>query len=176
MAIHPPLLKHVYCLFRAALGLLCSKSQWLQRIICSHSTWGLTSPTRGGTHVPCIGRQILNLWTREVPSLCISKLALSCLENPRDGGAWWAAVSGVAQSRTRLKWLSSSSKLAHFPLAVWDNQVTATNWLARAMRSPKELYVPSSPVPSSVHRWNLDMPPGRGSACLYLFQKEELNF
>ena len=26
-----------------------------------------------------------------------------CLENPRDGGAWWAAVSGVAQSRTRLK-------------------------------------------------------------------------
>ena len=32
-----------------------------------------------------------------------------CLENPRDGGAWWAAVSGVAQSQTRLKWLSSSS-------------------------------------------------------------------
>ena len=33
----------------------------------------------------------------------------SCLENPRDGGAWWAAVYGVAQSWTRLKWLSSSS-------------------------------------------------------------------
>ena len=32
----------------------------------------------------------------------------SCLENPRDGGAWWAAIYGVAQSRTRLKWLSSS--------------------------------------------------------------------
>ena len=31
-----------------------------------------------------------------------------CLENPRDGGAWWAAVSGAAQSRTRLKRLSSS--------------------------------------------------------------------
>ena len=30
------------------------------------------------------------------------------LENPRDGGAWWAAVYGVTQSRTRLKWLSSS--------------------------------------------------------------------
>ena len=29
--------------------------------------------------------------------------------NPRDGGAWWAAVYGVAQSRTRLKWLSSIS-------------------------------------------------------------------
>ena len=36
-------------------------------------------------------------------------LYCSCLENPRDGGAWWAAISGVAQSRTRLKWLSSRS-------------------------------------------------------------------
>ena len=36
-------------------------------------------------------------------------LQYSCLENPMDGGAWWAAVHGVAQSRTRLKWLSSSS-------------------------------------------------------------------
>ena len=36
-------------------------------------------------------------------------LQCSCLENPRDGGAWWAAVYGVAQSRTRLKRLSSSS-------------------------------------------------------------------
>ena len=37
-------------------------------------------------------------------------LQCSCLENPRDGGAWWAAVSGVTQSRTRLKRLSSSNK------------------------------------------------------------------
>ena len=36
-------------------------------------------------------------------------LQCSCLENLRDGGAWWAAVHGVAQSRTRLKRLSSSS-------------------------------------------------------------------
>ena len=36
-------------------------------------------------------------------------LQYSCLENPRDGGAWWAAVYGVAQSRTRLKQLNSSS-------------------------------------------------------------------
>ena len=40
-------------------------------------------------------------------------LQCSCLENPRDGGAWWAAVYGVAQSRTRLKWLSSSSSKHH---------------------------------------------------------------
>ena len=38
-------------------------------------------------------------------------LQCSCLENPRDGRAWWAAVYGVAQSRTRLKRLSSSSRV-----------------------------------------------------------------
>ena len=32
-----------------------------------------------------------------------------CLESPRDGGAWWAAIYGVSQSQTPLKWLSSSS-------------------------------------------------------------------
>ena len=36
-------------------------------------------------------------------------LQYSCLENPRGRRAWWAAVYGVTQSRTRLKWLSSSS-------------------------------------------------------------------
>ena len=35
-------------------------------------------------------------------------LQCSCLENPRDGGAWWAATYGVAQSRTQLKRLNSS--------------------------------------------------------------------
>ena len=40
----------------------------------------------------------------------------SCLENPRDGGAWWAAVYGVAQSWTRLKRLSSSSSSSSFLL------------------------------------------------------------
>ena len=38
-------------------------------------------------------------------------LQCPCLENPRDRGAWWAAVYGVARSRTRLKWLSSSSSI-----------------------------------------------------------------
>ena len=45
-----------------------------------------------------------------------------CLENPRDGGAWWAAVSGVAQSGTRLKRLSRSSNYSrrapHKPAAL----------------------------------------------------------
>ena len=38
-------------------------------------------------------------------------LQWSCLENPRDRGAWWAAVYGATQSQTRLKWLSSSNIL-----------------------------------------------------------------
>ena len=53
-------------------------------------------------------------------------LQCSCLENPRDRGAWWAAVYGVTQSRTRLKRLSSSSDVLnthlsiHFKEEDWD--------------------------------------------------------
>ena len=50
-------------------------------------------------------------------------LQCSCLESPGDGGAWWAAVSRIAQSRTRLKWLSSSSSSTssqnHIAESVW---------------------------------------------------------
>ena len=42
-------------------------------------------------------------------------LQCSCLENPRNGGAWWAAIYGVARSRTRLKRLSSSSRSSVAP-------------------------------------------------------------
>ena len=48
-------------------------------------------------------------------------LQCSCLENPRDRGAWWAAVCGVAQSRTGLKRLSSSSSLGPWSLALPDS-------------------------------------------------------
>ena len=48
-------------------------------------------------------------------------LQCSCLENPRDGGAWWAALYGVAQSRTRLKRLSSSSSKS---LILWKKRRT----------------------------------------------------
>ena len=53
-----------------------------------------------------------------------NRLQCSCLENPRDGGAWWAAVRGVAQSWTWLKWLSSSSSRCFsgtLLLSLWSN-------------------------------------------------------
>ena len=56
-------------------------------------------------------------------------LQCSCLENPRDRGAWWAAIYGVAQSRTQLKRLSSSSKsLKH---SSWKQQklISGSWWL-----------------------------------------------
>ena len=46
-------------------------------------------------------------------------LQYSCLENPRDRGAWWAAIYGVAQSWTRLKRLSSSSSSNPFFAHLW---------------------------------------------------------
>ena len=48
-------------------------------------------------------------------------LQYSCLENPRDRGAWWAAVYGVAQSRTQLKRLSSSSSSRQLSRALFIN-------------------------------------------------------
>ena len=50
-------------------------------------------------------------------------LQYSCLENPRDGGAWWAAVYGVAQSQTRLKRLSSSRYLIDHSTLTWSKRI-----------------------------------------------------
>ena len=61
-------------------------------------------------------RRVRHDWAASFSLSCIgagngNPLQCSCLENPRDGGVWWAAIYGVAQSWTRLKWLSSSSRL-----------------------------------------------------------------
>ena len=56
-------------------------------------------------------------------------LQCSCLENPRDGRAWWAAIYGVAQSRTWLKWLSSSS---------------SSSWVCRHLKTPWPFYFSST--------------------------------
>ena len=57
-------------------------------------------------------------------------LRCSCLENPRDGGAWWAAVYGVAQSRTRLEWLSSSSNISSQKVAFLSQSCKGSRWPA----------------------------------------------
>ena len=69
-------------------------------------------------------------------------LQCSCLENPRDGGAWWAAVYGVAQSRTRLKQLSSSSsswcrKHRRCRFSLWVGTIP---W--RRKRQPTPVFLP----------------------------------
>ena len=96
----------VYCIGRRQWQptpvLLPGKSHgWRTLVGCS--PWGCSeSDTTEQLHfhfsLSCIGEGNGN------PLQC------SCLENPRDGGAWWAAVYGVAQTRTRLKRLSSSSR------------------------------------------------------------------
>ena len=55
---------------------------------------------------------VFYMWLQDFSLSCIGEgngnpLQCFCLENPRNGGAWWAAVYGVTQSRTRLKWLGS---------------------------------------------------------------------
>ena len=58
-------------------------------------------------------------------------LQCSCLENPRDGGAWWAAVFGVAQSRTRLKRLSSSSSSSSMDICLSSfSALSPVKWTA----------------------------------------------
>jgi len=72
--------------------------------------WGLETTERLHFHfsLSCIGEGNGN------PLQC------SCLENPRDGGAWWAAICGVTQSWTRLRRLSSSSSSCDVGEDSWD--------------------------------------------------------
>ena len=80
-------------------------------------------------------------WATSLSLSCIGEgngnpLQCSCLENPRDGGAWWAAIYGAAQSRTRLRWLSSSNHAKGFPgpqrlkrmPAMWETWVRSLGW------------------------------------------------
>ena len=86
--------------------LLLGKSHG-RRSLVGCSPWGLeesdTTEQLVSLSLSCIGEGNGN------------PLQHSCLENPRDGGAWWADVYGVTQSRTRLKRLSSSSSHIGFP-------------------------------------------------------------
>ena len=63
-------------------------------------------------------------------------LQCSCLENPRDSRAWWAAVCGVAQSQTRLKRLSSSS-------SIHVNGASLVAQIVKNLPAMWEIWVPS---------------------------------
>ena len=78
-------------------------------------SWTLLHPS--GLSLSCIGEGNGN------PLQC------SCLENPRDGGAWWAAVYGVAQSWTQLKRLSSSSSSREACGPLGHKKSDTTEWL-----------------------------------------------
>ena len=65
-------------------------------------------------------------------------LQCSCLENPRDGEAWWAAISGVAQSRTRLKRLSSSSS-SSLEGSTFRKRKGIKIWIDRLIRNSAEI-------------------------------------
>ena len=86
--------------------LLPGKSHgWRSLVGCSPwGCWGSDTTERLHSHfsLSCFGEGNGN------PLQC------SCLENPRDGEAWWAAIYGVTQSQTRLKWLSSSREMNKF--------------------------------------------------------------
>ena len=79
---------------------------------------GRSSQLRNQTQVSHTAGRFFTSWAMREAHRCTCRyvipyignpLQCSCLENPRDGGAWWVAIYGVAQSRTRLKQLSSSS-------------------------------------------------------------------
>ena len=67
-------------------------------------------------------------------------LQCSCLENPRDSGAWWAAVYRVAQSRTRLKRLSSSSSIATLG-AIFKGKKKATKIFSNNSNNKNRIYI-----------------------------------
>ena len=76
-------------------------------------------------------------------------LQCSCLENPRNSGAWWAAVYGVTQSRTRLKRLSSSSSIWQKKSTLFGVLVLSFCLLCRFPSSSSPLSPPSRPFPPS---------------------------
>ena len=75
----------------------------------SYMTTGKTIALTRWTFVGKVLSVLFNMVSRLVGEGNGNPLQCSCLENPRDGGAWWAAVYGVTQSQTQLKRLSSNS-------------------------------------------------------------------
>ena len=92
-----------------------------QRSLVGCSPWGLgESDTTEGLH--------FHFSLSRIGEGNGKPLQCSCLENPKDGGAWWAAVYGVAQSRTRLKRLSSSGSSSRRLSQICLSVSTSLRW------------------------------------------------
>ena len=97
--------------------LSCPYSENLEKAVASHSStlaWEIPWTEEPGGLQSMESRRVGHDWVTSLS--CFEEgngnpLQCSCLEDPRDGGAWWAAIYGVAQSQTRLKWLSISSSI-----------------------------------------------------------------
>ena len=85
--------------------------------------WKIPWMEEPGRRQPMGSLRVGHDWATSLSLSCIGEgsgnpLQCSCLENPRNGGAWWAAIYGVAQSLTRLMRLSRSSSNSRIILAV----------------------------------------------------------
>ena len=116
--------------------------------------WGSDTTERLHFHfsVSCIGEGNGN------PLQCF------CLENPRDRGAWWAAVYGVTQSRTRLKWLSNSNCHRSWSLRInYVPQLSAfqpPHWLKASLGGflhfkERAFFSSATTFTNKNHMWNL---------------------
>ena len=114
----PELWDDVFLLFRSPSVWYFVKAvltNWWEKSVAPHSStlaWKIPWVKETGGLQSMGSLQVGHNWVTSLP--CIGKgngnpIQCSCLENPRDGGAWWASVYGVAENRTRLKRLSSSS-------------------------------------------------------------------
>ena len=95
-------------------------------------------------------------------------LQCSCLENPRDGGAWWAAVYGVAQSRTRLSDLAAAAAAA----AAYKKYSLGLEVLFHAFSSQIEgaessLFISSTHISIAIDSNQLSYPHEDFIKCLY---------
>ena len=133
-------------------------------------TIALTRPTLFGKVMFLLFNMLSRLVIREGNG---NPLQCSYLENPRDGGAWWAAIYGVAQSRTRLKRLSSSSRLVitFLPRSVY----LLISWLqspSAVILEPKKIKSVTVSIvsPSICMKWWDRMPWSSFSECWALSQ------
>ena len=104
-------------MMRCATALGRQLSSALEKALAPHSStlaWKIPCTSEPGGLQSMASLRVGHVWVTSLSLSCIGEgngnpLQYSCLVNLRDGGAWWVAAYGVAQSRTRLKRLSSST-------------------------------------------------------------------